>query len=81
MPSTAAEQISKLFISDEETLVVAVFVTGSGELHDATAARKSFLVLEELEVDDFADLLREEVLDLLPLGLKIDTMAHKVAVI
>ena len=39
------------------------------------------LVLEELEVDDFADLLREEVLDLLPLGLKIDTMAHKVAVI
>ena len=38
LPSTAAEQISKLFISDEETLVVAVFVTGSGELHDAAAA-------------------------------------------
>ena len=60
---------------------MAVFVTGSGELHDATAARKSFLVLEELKVDDFADLLREEVLDLLPLGLKIDARALQIAVI
>lgn len=45
-------------------------VTGSCELHDAAAARETLLVLEELEVDHLADLLAEQVLDLLPFRLK-----------